>query len=431
MGAAPSGEGGLVGALSTLGKEEKAKVVAAVVELSTRGVARTGGCEAMKRLAEFREETIHVPSSCKRLKVGGGWDSARDVDVDLSAIMYGDGEAEMYRVDFKSRSAPGMTHSGDNMDGRVEGDDETICIDLCDVPAAAQEIFFCLVVFTEGVSFDSIETVHCHLVLDGFDDRLYPAKPAGSKNGFIFGRLAKAGDGWCFQTFGDSRGGCISWLNLKDEIRSLRSRHPVGCPAHLRDWHPLAIDVPRGESKVRVGCGWNCMGDVDVDLSALMFDGGSDEQPLYSLDDNRKKKCPGARHSGDNQRGHGDCDAEHIEVALHEVPLAVERIIFTVTLFQSGVLFQDLDSLWCRVSFGGRQMGRYELNAPPATNGCIFAELRRTPGGWAFVSANVFRGGCKFWTDLREAMRAYRLGTKRAGDALAPAAKRVRRDAGS
>ena len=83
--------------------------------------------------------------------VGLGWDerttSGEDFDLDASAIGLGtDGNAlsPKYFIFFNNLTSPdgSIEHTGDNLTGEGEGDDETINVELSSVPAEVEKIVF-------------------------------------------------------------------------------------------------------------------------------------------------------------------------------------------------------------------------------------------------------------------------------------------------
>jgi len=78
------------------------------------------------------------------LKVGLGWDVGNNHDLDAFALMLRGGkvtsaEDVIYFNNLKSKCGS-VSHSGDNLTGHGEGDDEVITIDLAKVPADVDSI---------------------------------------------------------------------------------------------------------------------------------------------------------------------------------------------------------------------------------------------------------------------------------------------------
>jgi len=70
-------------------------------------------------------------SAMRRVVVGLGWDTTCGEDiVDVSAVMLNSSSAVVDTVFFGKMAAPGVTHSGDNLTGHGDGDDEQITVEL-------------------------------------------------------------------------------------------------------------------------------------------------------------------------------------------------------------------------------------------------------------------------------------------------------------
>lgn len=352
----------------------------------------------------FKEETLGLPDNCRSIHVGCKSDPAVPIDLDLSAIMFGAGDNEIGKVDYKTKAAPGMTHSGDDYTSQASGDDESICIDLGAVPAEAQAIFFCVTVFTEGVTFDKIKDLCCHLVWPGLD-KSYPVATAG-KNGFVFGKLGRDGDQWSFQTFGASRGDCITWFDLRDEMRKLRSTpQPSVVPKPREVFLEETLDVPGGCNKLHVGCGWDSHSgkDVDIDISAIMFDAGDGE---IAIVDFKEKAAPGMHHSGDDLTGTASGDDESITIDLGALPADAREIFFCITVFTEGLTFEQIKNLRCHLVWPGVDKS-YPVEAA-GKNGLVFGRLGKDGDKWSFQTFGASRGGCLTWRDLKDVMRMLR-----------------------
>ena len=85
-----------------------------------------------------------------KVNVGLGWDVKRydggaDFDLDAAAFLLGATGKVRSEADFifyNQKQGPGVTHMGDNRTGEGEGDDETIAVDLSQVPADVEKISF-------------------------------------------------------------------------------------------------------------------------------------------------------------------------------------------------------------------------------------------------------------------------------------------------
>lgn len=90
--------------------------------------------------------------SLKKVGVGLGWDTnatdtGKDFDLDASAFLLGaNGKipTEKYFVFYNNLTSPdgAVKHTGDNLTGAGDGDDETVLVELSKVDAAVQEMVF-------------------------------------------------------------------------------------------------------------------------------------------------------------------------------------------------------------------------------------------------------------------------------------------------
>lgn len=93
--------------------------------------------------------------SLKHLLVGLGWDvnkydGGKDFDLDAAAFLLGaNGKvpSDDFFVFFNNKKAGGVTHTGDNLTGAGEGDDEQILVDLDQVPANIERIEFTVTIY--------------------------------------------------------------------------------------------------------------------------------------------------------------------------------------------------------------------------------------------------------------------------------------------
>ncbi|HMS77452.1 TerD family protein [Gordonia sp. (in: high G+C Gram-positive bacteria)] len=95
-----------------------------------------------------------------------GWDPGRgrSIDLDASVLMYSGSECMEIVCFYHLRSNDGsIVHSGDNLTGHGEGDDETISIALQRIPPHIDKLGFTVTSFL-GQSFKSVQNAYCRLV---------------------------------------------------------------------------------------------------------------------------------------------------------------------------------------------------------------------------------------------------------------------------
>jgi tellurium resistance protein TerZ len=115
-----------------------------------------------------------------KVRMGLGWDSAApvkrglfgrgkaaEVDLDASAIFFDAAGKVLDTVWFQQLSSKdgSTTHTGDNLTGAGDGDDETILVDLTKVSASVAQIVFVISSYTQQ-TFDSVENAFSRIVDD-------------------------------------------------------------------------------------------------------------------------------------------------------------------------------------------------------------------------------------------------------------------------
>jgi tellurium resistance protein TerZ len=145
--------------------------------------------------------------------VGLGWDvrttTGADYDLDASAIMLnanGKVLSDQHFVFFNNTSSPdgSVQHTGDNLTGEGEGDDESIVVDLGRLSPAVTQIVFTVNSFT-GQDFTQIENAFCRLVDETSNEELtrYDLSGSGSHNAQIMAKVSRGGAGeWSMTAIG-------------------------------------------------------------------------------------------------------------------------------------------------------------------------------------------------------------------------------------
>jgi stress response protein SCP2 len=149
----------------------------------------------------------------RRVAMGLGWDPAaggRSIDLDASAIVIGSTGRKTDSVWFMSKSAfrGALEHSGDNLTGHGEGDDETIEVDLSKLPADAQAIVFVVNSF-QGQKFTQVKRAYCRLIdLDTRAELVrFDLTESQASTGVIMSVLRRSGDAWTMTAIGDYHDG--------------------------------------------------------------------------------------------------------------------------------------------------------------------------------------------------------------------------------
>ncbi|RYY16484.1 MAG: TerD family protein [Alphaproteobacteria bacterium] len=148
--------------------------------------------------------------SLTRVSMGLGWDVRKakglmgmfgakgaDIDLDASCLVF---DARRQQLASKDGS---IVHSGDNLTGAGDGDDETISVDLSKLPAGAQSLVFTVNSF-RGDSFDRIENAYCRLVdlTNGRELARFDLTGSGSHTGQVMATLTRSGTQWSMKAIG-------------------------------------------------------------------------------------------------------------------------------------------------------------------------------------------------------------------------------------
>jgi tellurium resistance protein TerZ len=156
-----------------------------------------------------------------RVKMGLGWDAvakkgkfgrskAQTIDLDASCLLFDASGNLADSVWFRQlRSKDGsVLHTGDNLTGEGEGDDEVINVDLASVPANVTQLVFTVNSFT-GQDFTQIANAFCRLVDEGTGQEIarYELSEGGQHNAQIMAKVSRDGQGWTMTAIGATANG--------------------------------------------------------------------------------------------------------------------------------------------------------------------------------------------------------------------------------
>lgn len=151
-----------------------------------------------------------------------------------------------------------------------------------------------------------------------------------------------------------------------------------------------------GLTKVRVGLGWDPRVEpgIEFDLDASAFMLGANSKVRSDADfiffNQLEAKDGSVKHLGDNRTGEGEGDDEQIVVDLKKVPADVERVIFTVTIYEAakrGQNFGMVANSFIRLvdMKTNEELARFDLGEDACVNmALVFGELYRRNGAWKF-----------------------------------------------
>lgn len=159
-----------------------------------------------------------------KVVMGLGWDAKKtgvgllkgvfggggSIDLDASCVLFDEQNKLLDTVWFrqlKSRDGS-VVHTGDNLTGEGEGDDEQIIVDLDKVPASVKSLVFTVNSFT-GQTFDAVENAFCRLVDNSNKKEIarYTLSSQGPHSAQIMAKLYRHGGEWKMHAIGENGNG--------------------------------------------------------------------------------------------------------------------------------------------------------------------------------------------------------------------------------
>ncbi|MFE5581203.1 MULTISPECIES: TerD family protein [Kitasatospora] len=149
--------------------------------------------------------------------VGLGWDvrttTGADYDLDASALLcnaLGKVVSDQHFVFFNNLRSPegSVEHSGDNLTGGGDGDDEQIKVDLSRVPADVAKVVFPVSIYDADArlqNFGQVRNAFIRIVnqANGQEIARYDlSEDASTETAMVFGELYRNGAEWKFRAIG-------------------------------------------------------------------------------------------------------------------------------------------------------------------------------------------------------------------------------------
>ena len=162
-----------------------------------------------------------------------------------------------------------------------------------------------------------------------------------------------------------------------------------------------------GLKQIVCGLGWDVNrydGGYDFDLDASVFMTNAQGKVQSEGDmiyyNNKKHSSGSVEHLGDNRTGAGDGDDEQIVIDLSKVPANIEKIDFTVTIYEADVRHQNfgqVENAYIRIvnKDTNEELIRYDLTEDYSVEtAVVIGELYRHNGEWKFNAiGSGFSGG--------------------------------------
>ena len=172
------------------------------------------------------------------------------------------------------------------------------------------------------------------------------------------------------------------------------------------------IDLQKGQRvkvelpKFTIGLGWDTNSSntgVDFDLDASAFILGENKKLLsdehFVFFNNLQSPDGAVVHTGDNLTGEGDGDDEQIKIDLSKVPANIEKIAFTVTIYDADSRrqnFGQVSNAYIRIldEVTGAEIIRYDLGEDfSIETAVVVGELYKHAGEWKFNAIGSGFGG--------------------------------------
>ena len=151
------------------------------------------------------------------VEIGLGWDvrttTGADYDLDASALLLnasGKVATDQHFIFYNNLRSPdgSVEHTGDNLTGEGEGDDEVIKVNLAAVPADVDRIVFPVSIHeadTRGQSFGQVGNAYIRVAnqAGGQEIARYDlSEDASTETAMVFGELYRHGGEWKFRAVG-------------------------------------------------------------------------------------------------------------------------------------------------------------------------------------------------------------------------------------
>ncbi len=160
-------------------------------------------------------------------------------------------------------------------------------------------------------------------------------------------------------------------------------------------------------TKIIVGLGWDVNAfdsGVAFDLDACAFmvgaNGKCPTENEFIFYGNLTHSSQSVKHMGDNRTGEGEGDDEQIEIDLTKIPANIDKIAFTVTIYEADERrqnFGQVSNSYIHIQdiITGTDLIRYDLGEDfSIETAIVVGELYRYNGQWKFNAiGSGFQGG--------------------------------------
>lgn len=170
-----------------------------------------------------------------KVRMGLGWDAvtkkglfgrrkaAKDIDLDASCVVLDEARNELDAVWFKKlRSSDGsIQHTGDNLTGEGEGDDESIIVELDKLSDRVQTLVFTVTSYS-AQGFSEVANASCRLADERTGDEVarFDLSATGPHTAMIMATVFRQGGGWQMAAIGETGQG-KTYKDMTEMIRNV------------------------------------------------------------------------------------------------------------------------------------------------------------------------------------------------------------------
>ncbi|MDR1109645.1 MAG: TerD family protein [Deltaproteobacteria bacterium] len=157
-----------------------------------------------------------------KVVMGLGWDPAKkkgffsrkpaEIDLDASCTLFDENKTPLDFVYFgQLRSKDGsILHTGDNLTGEGEGDDEQIIVDLSRVPQHVKYLVFTVNSY-QGQTFNEVDNAYCRIVddKDGKELARFTLSGGGDNTALVMAKVYRHQGEWKMHALGEKTSGRV------------------------------------------------------------------------------------------------------------------------------------------------------------------------------------------------------------------------------
>eukprot|EP00917_Polyrhabdina_sp_WS-2016_P031528 GHVP01067247.1.p1 GENE.GHVP01067247.1~~GHVP01067247.1.p1 ORF type:complete len:330 (+),score=55.55 GHVP01067247.1:425-1414(+) len=307
-----------------------------------------------------------------QVEFGLSWEHSPNlIDLDLQLVAVDLKGSLVDAVYFNSPKGCQETilHGGDERTGKTPGMDETILLNLAQIPSDIG-LLICMVfsntpntlaaASSAQISFYSKEAPKPTV--------LWQMPFAFPERGAFAAVIQRTPQGFVFTPYPQPiLGDCPHFMDALPTISKLICHYYPTAPDIGKLCFSMAkedvVSLGSKQNSIVVGLGWDAANSaIDLDVSCVLL--GRDGQLVdVAFFHNKVAQGGAVVHSGDNRTGEGDGDDEKISLNLDSLSKEVAVIFFIINTYTKGLNFSQVKNAYCRVidSSLGQEVCHYKV----------------------------------------------------------------------